>query len=774
MLSPGDKLGRYEVISQAGAGGMGVVYRARDPLLQRDVALKTISPVRASRPEQRQRFIQEALLASSLAHPNIVVVHDAGREGDLDFIAMEFLDGQTLDRLAGGAAIPVQDSVRYAVQIASALEAAHAAGIVHRDLKPSNVMVTRTGLVKVLDFGLAKTAPNQTPTEDGATVTSLHASPGPTCAGTVVGSAAYMSPEQAEARPVDARSDIFSFGSVLYEMLTGRMAFRGDSGLSTMVSVLRDTPAPPSRIVPSISRELEELVLRCLDKLPERRYSSIAEVRAALERIASGASGSNSAEHPANPCPASIAVLPFANLSSDKENEFFSDGLTEEIMNALSKIEGLRVTARTSAFAFRGKDQDVRVIARALNVDTVLEGSVRRAGNRVRIAAQLVKASDGYNLWSERYDRELTDIFEIQDDIAASIVKALREHVGRCGLPPVRERRAPNLEAYTALMRGRYHLFRFTAGSWQMARQSFEEAVRRDPEYAEAYVNLATYHCSEWALDLTEPKAAAAAMRSAAERALALDPDRGDAHAAMAVIQGAYEYRWEEAERTFARALELDPASPDVMLLYAYWFLRPHGRFHEARQFYRRILEMDPLAPFIHFTIAETYYFEAKYDRVVEFAEKAVQIDAGYWPGLTMGASGYVSAGQLDRGREWLARAASVAPNELTVRMVVALMNAAMGDPEPARRLIAELESREGWARIPSMLSGLYGVIGDLEPAFRYAEEMIEMRSAKALWLGAPMHSPLRAHPRFGELLARMNLKDSALACCPPNAALAG
>jgi eukaryotic-like serine/threonine-protein kinase len=770
MLSPGERLGRYEVISQAGAGGMGIVYRARDPLLQRDVALKTLSPGHEVRPEQRQRFIQEALTASSLAHPNIVIVHDAGREGEIDYIAMEFLGGQTLDRLSGGAPLPIRDVLRYAIQIASALEAAHAAGIVHRDLKPTNVMVTSSGFVKVLDFGLAKpTPPPAFNPDDDATATGVHVSPGPTTEGTIVGSAAYMSPEQAEARPVDARSDVFSFGSVLYEMLTGKAAFRGDSGLSTMVAILRDTPPPPSQIAPAVPRELDHLVTRCLEKLPERRFPGMSEVRAALEGIAAMLTGSHSAERPASPCPASIAVLPFANLSSDKENEFFSDGLTEEIMNALAKIEGLRVTARTSAFAFRGKDQDVRVIARALNVDTILEGSVRRSGKRVRVTAQLIKASDGYHLWSERYDRELNDIFEIQDDIAASIVKALREHVGRCGMPVVEEERhTPNLDAYTAVLRGRYHLFRFTTSSWQTARQLFEEAVRRDPEYAAAYVNLATYHASEWALDLADPKEAAGAARAAGERALAIDPRRGDAHASVAMIQGAYDYNWTQAEQTFRRALELDPGSPDVLLLYAYWYLRPHGRLKETRQLYRQILEADPLSAFLHFVLAEAYYLEGKYEGVIKSAERAVEIDSTYWPGFTMGASGYILSGQWDRGREWLERATSIAPDETTVRMVVGINSAVMGDLEPAKKLIADLESREGWARIPSMLSALYGITGDLDSAFRYAEEMVAIRSARALWLSAPMHTPLRAHPRFNELLARMNLSEAVLSCCPP------
>jgi serine/threonine protein kinase/Tfp pilus assembly protein PilF len=760
MLSPGERLGRYEILALAGSGGMGTVYRGRDSVLQREVAVKTIS-ADGLRSSGKQRFMQEARAASSLNHPNIVTIYDIGDDRGMHFIAMEFVHGRTLDQLIAGTGIPWRDAIRQAVQIASALEAAHAAGIIHRDLKPTNVMITEAGVVKVLDFGLAKlTAPQ--PVNDDDTVTGYAP---PTIEGTVLGTLAYMSPEQAESKPVDARSDIFSFGSVLYEALTGRRAFQGGSGLSTMAAILRDTPVPVSHFVRDIPPELQQIVEQCLEKSSDRRYQSMGDIKAALDRLNGNHSTLSSASFLTTmatlPCAASIAVLPFSNLSADKENEYFSDGLAEELINALAKVKGLRVTARTSAFVFRAKDQDIRAIGKALNVETVLEGSVRKAGNRVRINAQLIKASDGYHLWSERYDRELTDIFAIQDEISGAIVEALCEHLGFPMEQPERPRHTPDIEAYNALLRGRYHRFRFTPESWQLGRRASEQAVELDPQYAEAHSSLALLYIAEWALDIFEPKAAIAAARAAAERALALDNSLAEAQAVLATIRAAYEFDWDAAEKDFNRAFELEPNSPSALLQHAYWFLTPNGKLREARSEYRRVLESDPLSAFALFTIAQSYFFEGKFEQVIEYSQKALEIDPNYWPPTTMMANSYTYLGKPDRAREWIARALSIAPTDVTVRSLAASLQAMLGDPEPARRMIAELESQSGWARIPAMLAMLYDALGDADAAFRYAEEMIEGRSARAVWILCPSYRKLQAHPRYPELLRRMNLQGT-------------
>src|SRR5580765_5142990 len=393
-MTPGDRLGAYEIVAALGAGGMGEVWKARDTRLDRIVAIKRLSG------QHSERFEQEARAIAALNHPHICQIYDVGP----DYLVLEYVEGQTLaDRLrsGGGPGLPLEEALRLARQIVEGLEEAHRSGILHRDLKPSNVMVTTKGVAKLLDFGLA-------------TLGNADADVTRTREGTVLGTAAYMSPEQAEGRPVDSRSDIFSFGALLYEMLSGSRAFGRTTALQVMSAVVRDEP-PPLKTPPA----LERIVRRCLEKSPGQRFQTIAEVRAVLEHAATGPSRPIEREP-------SVAVLPFANMSADKENEYFSDGLAEEIINVLANMPGLKVAGRTSSFSFRGKDVGFGEIGRTLNVDHVLEGSVRKAGSRIRVTAQLIKVADGFHLWSERYDRELTDVFAVQDEITQNIAGALQ------------------------------------------------------------------------------------------------------------------------------------------------------------------------------------------------------------------------------------------------------------------------------------------------------------------------------------------------------------
>jgi len=407
-------LGPYEILAPIGAGGMGEVYKARDTRLDRIVAVKV------SNEQFSERFDREARAVAALNHSGICTLHDVGP----NYLVMEYIEGTPLQ-----GPLPVDQALKYAAQICDALDAAHKKGITHRDLKPANILVTASG-VKLLDFGLAQVEP---PSKSGDATHSIDL----TQAGTILGTAAYVSPEQAEGKSVDARSDIFSLGIVLYEMLTGRRAFDGDSVIAIVAAILYKEPAvldaPPA---------LRSIVARCLCKSPADRFQSVTELRAALESAAT--------VRPDGKQP-SIAVLPFANMSADKENEYFSDGLAEEIINVLAHIPGLKVIARTSAFAFRGKEQDIRKIAESLGVRTILEGSVRRAGNRIRVTAQLISAEDGSHLWSERYDREMEDIFAIQDETAAAIAAALKTKLAV--QPEASRQYTPNLAAYHAVLR---------------------------------------------------------------------------------------------------------------------------------------------------------------------------------------------------------------------------------------------------------------------------------------------------------------------------------
>jgi serine/threonine protein kinase len=514
-LAPGTKLGPYEILEPISAGGMGEVWKARDTRLGRIVAIKKVKE------QHGERFKQEARSIAALNHPNICQIHDIGD----DYLVLEYVEGKPLS-----SPIPEKEAVRLAIQIATALEAAHRKGIIHRDLKPGNILVTDEGSVKLLDFGLAKLYEQSA----GESTAEFPA----TQAGTVLGTVAYMSPEQAQGQPADARSDIFSFGLVLYEMLSGRRAFSGDTPLVIGSALMKEEP-PPLKASPL----LEKIVSRCLAKQPSARYQSISEVKKALEQILA-----EKAAQPATEPQPSIAVLPFVNMSGDKEQEYFSDGLAEEIINALTQIPDLKVTSRTSAFAFRGKQQDITKIAEALHVRTILEGSVRKFGSRIRISAQLINAADGYHLWSERYDREMSDLFAIQDEISSAIAEKLRGRLS--GNRTLIKRHTENAEAYNLYLKGRYHFYKFTLQSLEKGKEYYEHALAVDPNYALAWGGLSQLYKVMGFLGLKPPKESNTQSSQAALRALELDERLPIAHAMMGAMR-ACTFDWKGAEREF-------------------------------------------------------------------------------------------------------------------------------------------------------------------------------------------------------------------------------
>ena len=415
----GRTLGQYHILEKLGEGGMGTVYRAHDPRLERSLAVKVLRADLVADEDRRKRFVREARSASALNHPNIITIYEIDQADGLDFIAMEWVQGQTLDQLIGTQRLNIQETVKYAVQMADALARAHAEGIIHRDLKPANIMVTDDGRVKVLDFGLAKLVERSEAAQPSETLTAD---------GRILGTLSYMSPEQAEGRPIDTRSDIFSFGAVLYEMLTGKRAFPGDTPTAALAAVLLREPKPMRKILPAIPMEVASIVTRCLQKEPDRRFQRMADVKIELQRVLEApvvprAGEPTLLEEREVP---SIAVLPFADMSPQGDQEYFCDGITEELINALTNVDGVRVVSRTSSFRFKGKLQDIREIGAQLNVRLILEGSVRRAGSLLRVTAQLIDVGDGYHLWSERYDRDCEDVFVIQDEIAQAIVGTLQ------------------------------------------------------------------------------------------------------------------------------------------------------------------------------------------------------------------------------------------------------------------------------------------------------------------------------------------------------------
>ena len=462
----GATLGPYRVLAKLGEGGMGEVYRATDTRLERTVALKVL-PARVSRdPEYRERFEREARAISRLNHPNICTIHDVGEHDGAAFIVMELVEGETLRHwLERQTRTEVAAVTRIATQVAQALGAAHAAGIVHRDIKPDNIIVRPDGSIKVLDFGVAKlaAAPDSQVTQAA------------TSAGLIIGTAQYMAPEQARGMAVDSRADVFSLGIVLYELLSGNPPFSGATATDTIVSILQHEPPPVSRHRTDVGTGLSHVVATCLQKDPARRYASGHELASELEHLAHGTAVVGTAAVHAAP---SIAVLPFVNMSADAENEYFCDGIAEDLISGLTKVEHLRVAARTSSFAFKQRQAELKEIGRVLNVATVLEGSVRKAGSRLRITAQLVNVDDGYQLWSERYDRQLEDVFAIQDEISLAIVDALKVKLLGGEKTALVKRQTDNVEAFQLYLRGRYEWHRWTPDGLSRARTCFEQRSR--------------------------------------------------------------------------------------------------------------------------------------------------------------------------------------------------------------------------------------------------------------------------------------------------------
>ena len=740
----GAQIGPYEILSLLGAGGMGEVYKARDSRLHRIIALKTLLAEKVADADRKRRFQLEAQAASRLNHPNIVTIYDIFEEQGVCFIAMEYVAGTTLD-LASNGGLPLKDTMKYAAEIADALVAAHSAGVIHRDLKPTNIIITENGRVKLLDFGLAKLIEPAVPAARAETATVS------TISRAVMGTAAYMSPEQAEGREIDARSDIFSFGLVLYEMLCGQRAFRGDSWISTLAAILHDEPRPLRDINADIPPSIERCVARCLRKDSALRFQTMLEAKETLTEVHSTAAISSVIGQEEVQ---SIAVLPFVNLSADKENEYFGDGLADEIINAVTKVPELRVIARTSAFAFRDKEQDLRTIGHRLRVGTILQGSVRRAGNRIRVTAQLIRVADESHLWSERYDREMTDIFAIQDDISQAIADALKlTFVGP-------QRRTRNIEAYQSYLKGLYFYQRYNRESLVKARSSFEQALAVDPDYAPAHAGLAVFYYGLGALGIKAMTEAAPLAKSAAQRSLAIDPALAEAHSVLGLVAGSVEYDWKSAECHFQAAMAVEPVPPLVRVRYALYFLTPQRRFEEAIAQYQRALETDPLSMMVHFGLAFAHYCERRYDEAIEHAARAVDLYPDYWlvhfgMGLALSQNGL--------------RQQSIASFEATLRLspfftlatgFLAAAHVRCGNFSCAEKLMeGVIERRSKQYVSPAGFAIYHAALGHADGMFEFLQTALNERDPYLTRMDAePYFDPFRSDPRYREILNRMNL----------------
>jgi len=752
----GNRLGHYLVLEKLGSGGMGDVYVAEDTRLNRRVAVKFLRSEVSDARDSRARILREARAAAALNHPNIVHIYSVEEASDLVFITMELVQGRSLRQLlAAGTGLPLAQTISVAAQLAEALACAHAAGIVHRDLKPGNVMVTDDERVKILDFGVAKVVARiSTQSAEDSTTTGEDAS-----VGQAVGTTGYMSPEQALGKALDARTDLFALGVVVYEMATGRTPFQGDTVAAVFDHLLNRRQPPLLTFNPTLPRSLEILIDKALEKNPEHRYRSADEFLRDLRNVTgSTSSTANAVTIAAEPrASSSVAVLPFVDMSAGKDQEYFCHGITEEIITALTSVPGLQVISRTSAFAFQSKDLEITEIGRRLRVTTILEGSVRKSGARVRITAQLVNAEDGYHIWSKRFDRELSDVFVIQDEIAASILDEFRidHETGPSERAPL------NVPAHDAYLKGMYALNKWTEGTVREAIGAFRQALAEDAAFAPAYAALAEAHIWFYSgVGILPAAETVPQARRAVDKALALDADLAQAYKVRGLIAMNHDWDRREAERALTRALQLGPGSASAHLWNA-WRLALLERRHDlALVELEQAERLDPLDLQVKTQIGYVHHFRHDLDRAIAQFEKVVALEPSFAFAHYALGDALTQRGQFDRAIAELDKSIELGGRSVNHVGVLGYAYARSGNRERAKEHLDELNTRGAAGYVSPMWFGLVHLgLSDLDGLFHSLNRAFEERDGSLILITAAVEfDPVREDPRFKTLLERMGM----------------
>ncbi len=785
VMKPGTVVaGKYRIVEEIGQGGMGIVYRAEDIKLKRFVALKFLPPHLMSLPELRERFLIEAQAAAALSHPNICVIHEVGESGDHPYIAMEFVEGETLkDRIRKGPLAP-PEALTFVSQVASGLAEAHRKGIIHRDIKSANIMATEKGQAKVMDFGLAKL-------QGGSSLTRSQ---------TTLGTVAYMSPEQARGGDVDQRTDIWSLGVVLYEMLAGNLPFRGDHDQAVIYSILHEEPEPLKKARPDTPPGLDEIVGQALAKKPADRYQSMEEFREDIDAVADGLKplkvrprraarrilgvrteyvygvlgvalvlivGLNVGGlrdrilGRASPARAiKLAVLPFKNLTGDPQQEYFSDGLTQEINTQISSLNPqiLSVIGNTSVGRYKKTNTPIDQIGRELGVDYVLEGGAQREGTRVRITAELIKVRNQTQVWADAFNREMSGILDLQSDVAKEVAGALAVKLLPAEQARLAKSRTVDPEAYEAYIKGSQYWVKMTKQDLDTAERYFELALQKDPIYAAAYAGIAWIWASRNQMGYSPPAEAVPKAKAAALKAVSLDDTLGEAHYALAAVYTWHDWNIPAAESEWKRAVELNPSDPGGLAMYSH-YLMIVGRPEEALAMIKRALQLDPF----NITIPAFYVidleFARRYDDVLAEARKALAMQPDNNPTLNALYEAQAAKGMYRESLETLKTYLKVA---YQVPRLEALIDRgfAEGGFRVAMKHAADALATPamGYGVVPSDVATLYVYAGDNEHAMEWLERAYEARDPNIPYIRLPVYDPLRSDPRFQELMRKMKL----------------